>query len=176
MVKGNIADGKDNVKVEIPFGGMQVRTGDHAVVAGLGLPVYPGATALKEDGKDKNAVDMDMSFGSFHLRIKAIGYHSGDSPDKVLAFYKKSLGRYGDVIECRNHQAVGTPTKTAEGLTCANDGYSNGTQAQKENADETQLKAGSKLHQHIVAVTQKSDGTKFALIALDLPGDHRETN
>ena len=33
-----------------------------------------------------------------------------------------------------------------------------------------ELKAGSKQHQHIVAVDPEGNGTKFGLVALDLPG------
>jgi hypothetical protein len=33
-----------------------------------------------------------------------------------------------------------------------------------------QLKAGSKQHQHIVAIDPDGNGTKFGLVALDLPG------
>jgi hypothetical protein len=32
------------------------------------------------------------------------------------------------------------------------------------------LKAGSKLHQHIVAIDPEGNGTKFGLVMLDLPG------
>ena len=33
-----------------------------------------------------------------------------------------------------------------------------------------ELKAGSRLHQHIVSIDQQGTGTKFGLVALDLPG------
>ena len=45
--------------------------------------------------------------------------NTGDDRDKVLAYYRKSLSRYGDVIECRDNQPVGSPEKTSEGLTCS---------------------------------------------------------
>ena len=41
------------------------------------------------------------------------------------------------------------------------------------NDDESgkmELKAGSKQHQHIVAVDPEGSGTKFGIVALDLPG------
>lgn len=176
MMESKNANGKDNVKIETPFGGMQVKTDDSAVVADIGLPVYPGATVVKKDGKDGGAADVNMSFGSFHLRVKAVSYHSADAQDKILAFYKKSLGRYGDVIECHNHQPVGTPTKTSEGLTCADTKNSKVETGDGSDGAEIQLKAGSKQHQHIVAIQQKPDGTKFGLIALDLPHEDQETN
>jgi hypothetical protein len=33
-----------------------------------------------------------------------------------------------------------------------------------------ELKAGSKQHQHIAAIDPQGNGTKFGLVALDLPG------
>src|ERR1700761_3515336 len=120
-------DGK-NVKIATPFGGMSVKTDDATVLEGIGLPGYPGAVLVKKDkdkDKDSNgAADVNMSFGSFQLRVKAASYRTPDSPDQVTAFYRKALGRYGDVIQCQNDKVVGTPTSTAEGLTCDNEKHS----------------------------------------------------
>ncbi len=158
----------DNVKIATPFGGMQVKTNDAAVREGTGLPDYPGATLVKRD-KDNGAADIDMSFGSFKLRVKALSYQTGDSPEKVQAFYKGALGRFGDVIQCTDERPVGTPKQTAEGLTCEKSGGKH-IQVNDDVSTKLQLKAGSPQHQHIVAIEQEGGGTKFALIALDLPG------
>ena len=107
----------DNVKIATPFGGMSVKTNDAAVVEGLGLQVYPGAELVKKD-KNNGAADVNMSFGSFQLRVKAASYRTTDSPDQVTTFYRKALGRFGDVIQCQNNKPVGSPTQTTEGLTC----------------------------------------------------------
>ncbi len=158
----------DNVKIATPFGGMQVKTNDAAVKVGIGLPDYPGATLVKKD-KDNGAADINMSFGSFQLRVKAASYRTSDSSDKVQAFYKNALGRFGDVIQCSDSRPVGTPTRTAEGLTCDKDRH----QQISDNEDlpkKLELKAGSPQHQHIVAIEQDGGGTKFGLVALDLPG------
>jgi hypothetical protein len=157
----------DNVKIATPFGGMTVKTNDAAVVDGLGLPVYPGALLVKKD-KDNGAADVNMSFGSFQLRVKAASYRTQDSPDQVTAFYRKALGRYGDVIQCQNDKAVGAPTRTAEGLTCDNEGKD--VSFNTDSSGKLELKAGSKQHQHIAAIDPDGNGTKFGLVALDLPG------
>jgi hypothetical protein len=158
----------DNVKIATPFGGMTVKTNDTAVVDGLGLPVYPGAELVKKD-KNNGAADVNMSFGSFQLRVKAASYRTQDSPDQVTAFYRKALGRYGDVIECQHDKSVGTPTHTAEGLTCDNE-KENHVYVNDDESGKMELKAGSKQHQHIVAIDPEGNGTKFGLVALDLPG------
>ncbi len=165
----------DNVKIATPFGGMSVKTNDSAIALGTGLPTYPGAQIVKKHGKDgqeNDAADINMSFGSFQLRVKAISYRTSDSPDQVLAFYRKGLGRFGTVIQCSGHQPVGTPTHTPDGLDCSDDGENNKAKfkADTDFTGKIELKAGSKQHQHIVSIDADGSGTKFGLVALDLPG------
>jgi hypothetical protein len=167
-IESDKKNGNDNVKIATPFGGMTVKTNDEVVTEGLGLPVYPGAELVKKD-KDNGAADVNMSFGSFQLRVKAASYRSQDSPDKVAAFYRKALGRYGNVIECQNNKPVGTPTSTDEGLTCDNE-KENHIAVNEDMSGKMELKAGSKQHQHIVAIDPDGSGTKMGLVALDLPG------
>lgn len=167
-IESDKKNGNDNVKIATPFGGMTVKTNDAVVTEGLGLPVYPGAELVKKD-KDNGAADVNMSFGSFQLRVKAASYRSQDSPDKVAAFYRKALGRYGNVIECQNNKPVGTPTSTDEGLTCDNE-KENHIAVNEDMSGKMELKAGSKQHQHIVAIDPDGSGTKMGLVALDLPG------
>jgi hypothetical protein len=167
-IESDKRNGNDNVKIATPFGGMTVKTNDAVVTEGLGLPVYPGAELVKKD-KNNGAADVNMSFGSFQLRVKAASYRTEDSPDKVSTFYRKALGRYGDVIECQNNKPVGTPTRTEEGLTCDND-KENHITVNEDMSGKSELKAGSKQHQHIVAIDPDGNGTKMGLVALDLPG------
>ena len=159
----------DNVKIATPFGGMQVKTNDAAVQSGLGLPIYPGAELVKKKDKDNGSADVNLSFGGFQLRVKAASYRSADSPDKLTAFYRQALSRYGDVIQCSNNKPVGTLTRTSEGLTCDNN-KENHVTVNEDLSGKTELKAGSKQHQHIVSIDPDGNGTKFGLVALDLPG------
>ena len=169
----NQGDGKnDNVKIATPFGGMEVKTNDAVTLSDIGLPVYPGATPLsdKESGKDHDSpADINMSFGAFKMRIKAMSYRTSDDPGKVLAFYRGPLGKYGDVIECHQNHAVGTPTQTSQGLTCDNE-KSNHITVSGSASGNDELKAGSQQHQHIVGTEKKDGWTKIGLVALDLPG------
>jgi hypothetical protein len=166
-IESDKKNGNENVKIATPFGGMTVKTNDNAV-EGLGLPVYPGAELVKKD-KNNGAADVNMSFGSFQLRVKAASYRTQDDPSQVKAFYSKALGRYGDVIECQNNKPVGTPTRTTEGLSCDNE-KDNHISVNDDVSGKMELKAGSKLHQHIVAIDPEGNGTKFGLVMLDLPG------
>jgi hypothetical protein len=169
------AKGEDkNVQVDTPFGGVHVNT-NQTSAADLGLPVYPGAHLVSDDEKHKSA-DVHLGFGEWEMRVQAVSYGSGDSQDKVAAFYKKALGRFGDVIVCQGNSPVGTPMTTSEGLTCSDDKHGNvhidaGDYGVK-GKDSLQLKAGSKRRQHIVGFEDPKDGeTRFALVALTLPFD-----
>lgn len=166
-VESSKQNGNDNVKIATPFGGMQVKTNDTMVLEGMGLPAYPGAVLVKNDN-DHGSADVNMSFGSFHLRVKVASYQTPDSPDKVEAFYRKALRRYGDVIQCSDDKPVGEPSHTEEGLTCDND--KKHITINDDMSRKMELKAGSKQHQHIVAINPEGTGTKLGLVVLDLPG------
>jgi len=105
------------------------------------------------------------------LRVKAVSYESIDSREKVEAFYKKALGRFGDVITCKGNEPVGTPAVTAEGLTCSDDAKKDKVNIDNNSWEkDLELKAGSRRHQHIVGFEEQKKGqTHFALVALDLP-------
>lgn len=175
------ANGQDKkVQIDTPFGGIHVNT-DKTTALDVGLPVYPGAQPVKGDDNNKS-VDVHMGFGSFEMRVRAASYESPDSQDKVLAFYKKSLGSYGNVVTCKNHEPIGSPTVTAEGLSCADDHHHGSGDSDSDsnsdsdhhnyvnNSEKLELKAGSRRHQHIVSFDEPKNGqTRFALVWLDLP-------
>jgi len=166
-----------NVQVDTPFGGVHVNS-DQTTAADLGLPVYPGAQIVADKDNDKSA-DIHMGFGEWELRVMVVNYSSSDSQDKVAAFYKKALGRYGEVLTCQDDAPVGTPTATSEGLTCKEDKHAT-VQVNEHgqnfgyhsNKNGLELKAGSERHQHIVGFEDSAAGqTRFALVAVDLPTD-----
>jgi hypothetical protein len=171
----------DNVSIGTPFGSMQVKTNDNVNAMGLGITPYPGAEMVKKHNKDgdndNGAADVNMSFGSFHLGVKAVSYTTPDSQEKVLAFYKNDLKKFGDVLECEGSRTIGQPARTSEGLTCSDGAHVHGHvhwdgDDEKVSSDaKTELRAGSKQHRHIVAIEKHDGGTKIGLVALDLPTD-----
>lgn len=169
-------DGKEDVDIRMSLGAFAVKTDPSAVLAKIGLPTYPGAMAVTDKGSDKDSADVNMSFGSFHLRVLALTYQTTDERSKVEAFYRKALQQYSDVIACHGDSPIGEPTRTGLGLTCKGDRRMHGGGIHvdgddHDGHDEFTLKAGSQSRQHIVALKPSSDGTRFTLLALDLPGD-----
>jgi hypothetical protein len=166
-------NGKEKtVQVDTPFGGVHVNT-DQTTAADLGLPRYPGSEEVKNDDEHKSA-DVHIGFGEWEIRVRAVSYATPDSKEQVTAFYKKALGRYGDVILCQGNAPVGSPTTTSEGLTCADDNKNANVKIDSKDFGSSdsalQLKAGSRRHQHIVGFEDPKDGkTRFAMVAIDLP-------
>lgn len=169
---------KKNVSIATPFGSVHVNTDEKADTTAIGLAVYPGATPYKDPGgdhKDSGSADINLSFGDFHLGVKAASFITPDAQDKVLAFYKKELAKYGEVISCRGDATVGEPDHTSQGLTCSehNDNHVNASAHALEH-DDLELRAGSRQHQHIVGLEDKNGQTKIGLVALDLPAGHNK--
>ena len=163
-----------NVQVDTPFGGLRVNT-DQTSAGDLGLAIYPGANQIKDDNNNTSA-DVRLGLGPWQLRVRTVSYESADSEQKVADFYQKALGRYGDVLTCRDHQPVGELKQTSEGLSCSDSEEKgahfeiSGQGATHKDSDGLELKAGSRRHQHIVVFEKSPAGhTRFTLVGLDLP-------
>jgi hypothetical protein len=166
----------DNVEIGTPFGSMHVKTNtSDSAATDTGITPYPGAAAYKGKDSDTDSADVNMSFGSFHLGVRAATYKTQDNQDSVIAFYKKDLARYGDVIECRGNNVIGQPSRTSQGLTCDDESKHAGTHIHTINA-ELQLRTGSPDHQHIVAISGKDGGTKIGLVDITLPEHHSSSD
>ncbi len=143
--------------------------------ATLGLPVYPGAQiAISKDNDD--SADLHLAFGKWEFRLRAVHYTTSDDKEKVAAFYKKALKRYGDVLVCQGEVAIGNPTVTSGGLTCKDDDKDTPAEGLHGRvgigSKDTELKAGSKRHQFIFGFDESKDGkTQFVLLELVLPAD-----
>ena len=79
--------GKKEVSIKTPLGSLEVNKDVNE--ASLGLPVYPGATRIKEHGSATVNIDIaDVE----NVRVLAGKFETPDSVDKVIAFYHDRLG------------------------------------------------------------------------------------
>ena len=177
-------DGKnpDNVEVKTPFASISVHT-DQVKPEETGLNVYPGArlTNKKHDGDDDKAnVNITSPWGD--LKVVALNYQSDDSPDKVLTWYKKDMAqKYGKVLECRGDTYVGMDKesrndsdKDSQAITCEDKGKSHGDHfgnIDLSDKNTTELKAGTRDKQHIVAIKQEGGGSGIALVYVQMHGE-----
>src|SRR5260370_16647298 len=98
--------------------GAGVRLSKQATAKEVGLPVYPGAKAHKDEKDDSGNVQMGIWGGSFGFKLAVMKMESNDAPGKIAEFYKKALGRYGPVLNCSEpspkasgKDKSGSPTK-----------------------------------------------------------------
>ncbi len=164
--KGKNGEDK-NVRIDTPLGGLHVRS-DQTTALDLGLPAYPGAQVSPDHEGDKSA-DVHFGFGQFQLRVRVVSYQTPDDRDKVVAFYKDAMGRFGQVLTCQGDHPVGSPSITAEGLTCSEDSKVQVHGSNFSEGNALTLRAGSKHHQHILAIKDGGPGTRFSLVELQLP-------
>jgi hypothetical protein len=119
----------------------------------LGVAIYPGAKVDKSED-DSSDASLSLDWGEDSTRLYLQNYITSDSADKVLAFYRKQLSKYGEVLECRNGKPVsGVPTQ----LKCDSN----------KDRDRTELKAGTERKQHMVGVTPTAGGAQFEVVYLD---------
>jgi hypothetical protein len=150
---------------------MSAHANSNISASDIGLPAYPGAVPAKDSKDDDSSADIGFSLGDFHFKMIVASYRTSDSPAQVLAFYRKPLAKYGDVIECNHGKPVGSPAVARSGLSCStqHDGDSNGDVSK----DGPELRAGSPRYFRIVGIDSDSHpgSTKFGLVYLELPKD-----
>ena len=146
---------------------LALHANSHASAANVGLPPYPGATLYKDADND-SAADLGLTIGEFHFSLMAVSYVTSDSPAKVLAFYRKPLSRYGEVLECHQGKPVGALMVTNSGLTCGHVQAGDNTNSSTDH----ELRAGSSNQYRIVGIDDSHPGsTRFGLVYLELPND-----
>jgi hypothetical protein len=150
-------NGEDKqVDISTPVGGIHVSK--NADAQDVGIAVYPGARlkAKDSDGGDKSA-NVNISGFGFGLKVVALEYQSDDAPEKLVAYYKDQLKKFGDVLECHtSHFNLNTGHGSdhhSDELTCEGD-----------HGNNVELKVGTKENQHIVAVEPDGKGSSFSLV------------
>jgi hypothetical protein len=142
--------------------------------ADIGLPAYPGATPSRKHGDDKSAFDIGFSYGDTHFRMRGISYDSDDSPGRILDFYRKALGRYGDVLECDHGRPVGSLTVTSSGLRCSDRKHGDhlNIDGHIDSSKDHDLRAGSPDEFRIVGINEsESQSARFVIMYVKTPKD-----
>jgi hypothetical protein len=150
---------KKRVDIETPVGGLHVSK--EADVRDIGLAVYPGARVKEKeaDGEEKSA-NVNISSSFFGLKVVAIEYESEDSPDKVIAFYRDQLKKYGSILECHTSHASGHMSANVN----SDEDHDKKLKCEENSGDTVELKVGTEENQHLVSVTPEKKGSSFALV------------
>jgi len=154
-------DGEAHVDIKSPIGDLHVS--EQADIRDAGLTLYPGAKpAPKEGGDDKKSANVNLSLPGFSLKVVAAEFVSGDSPEKIIAYYNKDLQKYGKPIQCHGAwsdvDSKAGKDEVSKPVSCGNN----------NGGDAVELKVGTEGNQHIVSIKPNSQGTRFALVYVRL--------
>lgn len=124
----------------------------------IGLPLYPGSRRHKDDSDDSSSIQLGAWGGSSGFKLLVLKMDSDASPDKVTAFYRKALSKYGKVLNCSD---AAEKNKSSDGLDCESD---------HGDKDETVLKSGTKDAKHIVSIKSNGSGSVYDLVYVEAKG------
>jgi hypothetical protein len=150
--------GKDkDVDIRTPLGSISVHQGASDAKE-TGLSAYPGAQLKTDFDEHEGSANVNISSPFFGLKVVAVKYQSNDAPDKVLAFYKKDMAKYGKVLDCTGGFNMGFRRHQQDAEVTCNDGGGSDRRYREE------LKVGTQNNQRIVAIKPNGDGSEFALV------------
>jgi hypothetical protein len=132
----------------------------------VGLPLYPGSRRHKDDSDDSSSLQLGAWGGSFGFKIAVVKMESDDAPEKIAAFYRKALSKYGKVLNCSDTaEAAAQKDKPSNGLDCDSDHAEKG---------EVVLKSGTKEMQHIASVKANGSGSVYDLVFVEAKGSDKD--
>jgi hypothetical protein len=151
------ASGQDkDVDIKTPLGSLSVHKGA-TDPKDTGLALYPGAQ-LKKDLDGEGGANVNISSSFFGVRVVALKYQSNDAPEKVLAFYRKDMAKYGRVLDCTGGFNMNYRHQDKDAEVTCDERRGSGHEYTQE------LKVGTENNQRIVAVKPGGSGSEFALV------------
>ena len=130
-----------------------------ATLKQVGLPAYPGAQRSKDTSDDSSALQMGLWGGNSGFKLAVLKLDSSDSPEKVAAYYRKALARYGSVLDCSKPASRHSGNQSNE-LACDNDQATDGGYM---------FKSGTQQSQHVVGIETRGNHTTISLVYLETP-------
>jgi hypothetical protein len=134
----------------------------------VGLPIYPGARPHKEKDEDQPSAKFGLWGSSFAFKLAVVKLESSDSAQKVAAFYKQALAKYGTVLDCgapSSQTSEKDENKSSKQLTCEDD---------KPKPGERTFKAGTKEKQRVVGIQPNGSGSLFQLVYAESPDSDKK--
>lgn len=151
-------DKNKDVDIRTPLGSLSVRKGALDPKE-TGMSLYPGSQPKPSGDEDENSANVNISSSLFGLKVAVLKYQTNDSPDKVLAFYRKDMSRYGNVIDCTGGFTMKFDRRDREKdapVGCNDHG--------SHHDYKEELKVGTENNQRIVAVKPSGKGTEFVMV------------
>jgi hypothetical protein len=98
--------------------------------------------------------------GSSGFKLVVLKLESNDAPEKVAAFYRHALAKYGKVLDCTDS------SKTAGHKGEGNSSHELDCEGDQPESGELLLKAGTKEEQHLVGIKPNGGRSVFQLVYL----------
>jgi hypothetical protein len=131
---------------------------EKATAADMGLKLYPGATPHIQEGNSSSSANIGAGWGSTGFRVVVASYESTDNVEKIAAFYRQALAKFGPVLDCFSSNRDEIAAKT--GLSCDSE-----NPASSKNAFK--YKVGKKNEQRIVVIQSLGSQSTFQLVHLN---------
>ena len=134
-----------------------------ATAKDVGLPIYPGARPHKEKADDSTSAKFGLWVSTFAFKLAVVKLESNDPPEKIAAFYKRALARYGPVLDCSaasSQASENVKDESSKKLTCEGD---------KPGPGKMTFKAGTKQKQHVVGIEPNGGATLLQLVYVESP-------
>ena len=137
-----------------------------ADAADIGLPAYPGSIKKTSSNGDPTGFSFGIWGDSFGVKVAVVSYRSVDSLDKVAAFYRDALAKYGPVLDCSHPQARprakgDDKSDKDEPVTCDNETVDPGGRL---------YRVGTKHLQRAFKASPWHDGVTFELVRVEEHG------
>ena len=144
--------------IRTPVGDLSA-SGEVDAARDIGLSAYPGATAVRDHGRESGNVDIDTNW--FGVKVAVAKFESEDTPRQVLDFYKNALMTYGTVVECTGE--VDYRGRRGDEPYC---------KERRSRSGEIQLAAGTEHRQRRVIIKPRGDGSRFDLVYVETRDEH----
>jgi len=144
-------------------GGLDITVRGEATAADAGLPTYPGAKPYKDGDQSSSGANIGFAVPGFGFKVVAMNLQSGDTPERVAAFYRKALSKYGHVLDCSD---ASKNKKHAD----EDDGDELACDAGDPGSNSVVYKAGTESNERIVAIKPHGNGTRFSLVHVNKRG------
>jgi hypothetical protein len=160
----------DNFDVQSSVGDLHLGSDGDAKKAGL--PLYPGARLKADDDENSSRANLSLLTEAFGFKLVVAKYESEDAPDKIIAFYRDKLKKYGKVLECHSQKHGG-------GIE-VNDDDKDSSKGKELKCDEnsgpvTEFKVGTEDDQHVVAIEPRAGkGATLSLVYVHSRGKRGE--
>ncbi|MFZ5549011.1 MAG: hypothetical protein ACOZJX_09985 [Pseudomonadota bacterium] len=138
--------------------GAGVELNDRSSPAEVGLPAYPGATVRRDKPDDGEGLNLSLWGGSLGFKLALVKFSTTDPVDKVAAYYREAMGRYGTVLDCTGPRPAAPPADKKV-LACNKD--------DKGEPGGKLYKVGTPQQQRIVSIKPAGGRVEFDMVRVE---------